>query len=298
MLMKYKPLLNKERFIVYPLLVAIFVVVSFFDLSVTKTLYNPSNVFGRVFEFIGEQPFQFFAVLSSVILFRFRDKSVLWKNVLFGILSAILAVFFAGYAGGQFFAYARDLGWGELYWAFFLILFVYVIGAVAIAYTLSVKNEREAVAYALSVIILYALVWLVMTGLKTIWQRPRWRYLVTTEDPISGFRNVWEPRPNWPFRSIYASFPSGHTMNAIASFVMIPFLLRRFGIKDSIWLHLIPYLWGILVALSRIIVGAHFISDVTMGYILGLLLYDLTFTFLFPFLEKRLPIGKGKVIQE
>ena len=127
MLMKYKPLSNKERFIVYPLLVAVFIAVSFFDLPVTQALYNPSDIFGRVFEFIGEQPFQFFAVLSSVILFRFRDKSVLWKNILFGFLSAILAVFFAGYAGGQFFSYAKDLGWGKLYWAFFLILFIYLI---------------------------------------------------------------------------------------------------------------------------------------------------------------------------
>lgn len=296
--MKYKPLSNKERFIVYPLLVAVFIAVSFFDLPVTQALYNPSDIFGRVFEFIGEQPFQFFAVLSSVILFRFRDKSVLWKNILFGFLSAILAVFFAGYAGGQFFSYAKDLGWGKLYWAFFLILFIYLVGAVAIAYTLPVKDEREAVSYALSVVILYALVWLLMTGLKTIWQRPRWRYLVTTEDPVGGFRNVWEPRPNWPFRSIYASFPSGHTMNAIASFVIVPFLLRRFDIKNSILLHLIPYLWSVLVALSRIIVGAHFISDVTMGYLLGLLLYDLTFSFLFPFLEKHLPIGKVEALNK
>ncbi|HBB05589.1 MAG TPA: hypothetical protein DCZ41_03260 [Firmicutes bacterium] len=294
--MKYRALSNKERWIVYPLLVVIFIAVSFFDLPITQALYDPHDVSARILEFVGEQLFQFFAVLSSAILFRFRDKKCLWKNILFGVLSGILAIFFAGYAGGQFFSYAKDLGWGKLYWAFFLILVAYLFGAVAIVYTLPVKDEKEAVSYALSVVVLYALIWVVMTGLKTIWQRPRWRYLVTTEDPVGGFRSVWEPRPNWPFRSIYASFPSGHTMNAIASFVLVPFLLRRFDLKDSVWIRLIPYFIGLLVALSRIIVGAHFASDVTMGYLLGLALYDVTFTFLFPFLERVIP-SKGEIVQ-
>lgn len=286
--MKYKALTNKERLIVYPLLIAIFITVSFFDLPINQSLYNPHDVFGRIFEFLGEQPFQFFAVLASVILFRFRDKTLLWKNILFGSLSAILAIFFAGYAGGQFFAYAKDLGWGKLYWAFFLILFIYLLSAVAIVYTLRVQDKKEAISYALCVVLLYALIWVTMTGLKTLWQRPRWRYLVTTDDPAGGFRSVWEAKPNWPFKSIYASFPSGHTMNAVGTFVLVPFLLRRFDLKDSIWLHLIPYLWAVLVAFSRILVGAHFASDVTMGYLLGLALYDLVFSFLFPYFEKLL----------
>jgi membrane-associated phospholipid phosphatase len=63
------------------------------------------------------------------------------------------------------------------------------------------------------------------------------------------------------FSSKYHAFPSGHTASSTAFFVAL-FLARK---KIGAPLLLIP----ILIALSRMIVGAHYLSDVTCAAILG-----------------------------
>ena len=65
------------------------------------------------------------------------------------------------------------------------------------------------------------------------------------------------------FSSKYHAFPSGHTASSSAFFVAL-FLARK---KIGAPLLLIP----ILIALSRMVVGAHYLSDVTFAAILGVI---------------------------
>lgn len=73
-----------------------------------------------------------------------------------------------------------------------------------------------------------------------------------------------EARWNGPqLSSKYHAFPSGHTASSIAFFGAL-FLARK---KIGAPLLLIP----ILIALSRMIVGAHYLSDVTFAAIIGVI---------------------------
>ncbi len=63
------------------------------------------------------------------------------------------------------------------------------------------------------------------------------------------------------------SFPSGH---AAGAFMMAAIICRRFGKK----MYFI-YGWAVLVALSRIYIGAHYPSDVIVGGFLGWLMANL-----------------------
>ena len=65
------------------------------------------------------------------------------------------------------------------------------------------------------------------------------------------------------FSSKYHAFPSGHTASSTAFFVTL-FLARK---KLGAPLLLIP----ILIAMSRMIVGAHYLSDVTFAAIVGVI---------------------------
>jgi membrane-associated phospholipid phosphatase len=65
------------------------------------------------------------------------------------------------------------------------------------------------------------------------------------------------------FSSKYNAFPSGHTASSTAFFVTL-FLARK---KLGAPLLLIP----ILIAMSRMIVGAHYLSDVTFAAIVGVI---------------------------
>ena len=73
-----------------------------------------------------------------------------------------------------------------------------------------------------------------------------------------------ESRWNGPqLSSKYQAFPSGHTASSTAFFVALFFARKKIGGP----LLLIP----ILIALSRMILGAHYLSDVTLAAIIGVI---------------------------
>lgn len=68
------------------------------------------------------------------------------------------------------------------------------------------------------------------------------------------------------------SFPSGHSMISILFFGSIIYLLNKNNNKYRKPLTCIFILFILLVGLSRLYLGVHFLTDVLSGYILGLLL--------------------------
>ena len=72
------------------------------------------------------------------------------------------------------------------------------------------------------------------------------------------------------------SFPSGHTMSAVAFYGLLSLLLWQ---RNKIGWAVLPGLWVPLVALSRVYLGAHYPSDVLASlavgtvYLVGLILF-------------------------
>ena len=61
------------------------------------------------------------------------------------------------------------------------------------------------------------------------------------------------------------SFPSGHTFEAFAFSTAVALLFK------NPWLRIFIFTWAVLVGISRMILGMHYISDVIGGVILGVL---------------------------
>jgi membrane-associated phospholipid phosphatase len=57
--------------------------------------------------------------------------------------------------------------------------------------------------------------------------------------------------------------------------------------KASLIIRIVAYVWAAMTGLARIIVGAHFATDVTAGFFIAFLLFDLASTFLLPWLNRR-----------
>lgn len=88
---------------------------------------------------------------------------------------------------------------------------------------------------------------------------------------------VGRERPQWadPVDSAhYAAFPSGHVMSAAVACGLLVWLLRLHGAPSPVW-------WGSLVltavsvagvALTRVYLGVHWVSDVLGGALLGVTL--------------------------
>lgn len=280
-----------ERFIVYPILIGLLILFAFFDLNITHALYNPTSIFGRTMENLAEMPFQLLCVFACCLLFKYRDKTSKFTNIVWGIFFILFAIFFSGYSGGRLISYSKSYGWDKaLRWGLAIGISVlhFVIGAVC-AYFIKTDNPRKAVAFSLFVLMMWILSFLMMNGFKFLWHRPRWRYIVTLEgDPDQYFVPVYILGCNGDLSSNFASFPSGHTINAIGviSISLLGYAFPQFD-KSSFFLRLFAYIWAILCAISRIIVGAHFATDVTAGFLLGFLLFDLMSTFFFPFFMQK-----------
>lgn len=85
------------------------------------------------------------------------------------------------------------------------------------------------------------------------------------KDILELFKN------NYGVKDAFKSFPSGHTCSGgtVYALIMIPTLFGWTGRKEkrgatlACWI--VPVLYTALVAISRIMVGAHYMSDVTFG---------------------------------
>ena len=111
--------------------------------------------------------------------------------------------------------------------------------------------------------------------------RPRFR-LISSIDAIK-FHNWWEPCKNYKelkeafniHKDNFKSFPSGHTAEAsilLATITFLPLANEKYERYQPLMFSL-GILLVIYVAFARILAGAHFLSDVSMGAIimLGLL---------------------------
>jgi undecaprenyl-diphosphatase len=81
---------------------------------------------------------------------------------------------------------------------------------------------------------------------------------------------VRRPRPEGDWGQLYRktdphSFPSGHAARACMLAVV------AFGL-GPIWLGILLTIWALLVGLSRVILGVHYLSDVLAGALLGVVI--------------------------
>lgn len=81
----------------------------------------------------------------------------------------------------------------------------------------------------------------------------------------------------------FKSFPSGHTANASSMMLLclLPHLSTKLHGKQNI-LFLIAVIWTSLVAASRIVMGAHYLTDTTVGFATGFIIFIVLCRLLFP----------------
>ena len=276
-----KCLTKTERWILYPLLAVLLVVFTFTDLPIMEGLYDVTNPYGQIVSMLGEAPFQFLAVLGGVLIFRFRPKDLLWKNLLFGAIGAVLAVFMAAYGGGLIYTYFGQFGYAVGLWVAFVVAFLYLGVAILLAYLIKTDHPKGALAFGIYVLAMYAAIWLAMVILKMLWYRPRYRFLVSGRNTTGVAFRPWYALSFGFWDDDYSSFQSGHVMNALGLIALtgLSFFLPL-SWKASLTIRIVAYVWAVMTGLARIIVGAHFATDVTAGFLVAFLLFDLTSTFL------------------
>lgn len=289
---------NIERIIFYGIFIIGAVVFSIYDLPIMENMYNSSNIYGYAMSLLAELPFLWLVAFAGWTGFRYRDRRTTNINMFWGIvflLGALIPSLYAGLNLGKDLALINTVENGsiksnQLVYGVTIAIIVF-LSSLVVAYSFKAKDKSRALSWGISVLGLWLLMIVFTLALKVLWYRPRYRYLITEDAKIAGveFLEWWKPNCQWKYNSEFASFPSGHTIHAVGLIVLadLPSIFSN-KTKNNRWGYLcVMFTWVVMTGVSRILQGAHFSTDVTFTYFLGLVLYDLVFSCYCPGLLKR-----------
>ena len=236
--------MTKDRVLAAIALVGL-AIFAFMDLWISQNIASFDSAFGIFFRDFGEYPGYVLILLSLIFQIKHTKKSWL-KVTIVVLLPAVLYALYIRY---------RNLNWTD-----FLILFV--LTTVVLLPFSRLKMSREEWEKTSGKVIAMALILpLAMVQiLKLLWGRIRFRDLGAD---YSGFTPWYLPQG---YTGNF-SFPSGHAAMAI-------YLLSMNLYFKNKYVYWTTMLWAILVALSRIRIGAHYASDVWVSFFAGLFLYQ------------------------
>ena len=117
--------------------------------------------------------------------------------------------------------------------------------------------------------------------LKQVASRPRYKYLITLDDPKAGFRNWWQMIPNLAgSNDNFKSWPSGNMTIASMMFslpMLADVLKKRSGTKNMVCFVVAVIFVG-LYGYNRIHMTSHFLSDVCFGTLITYIIYSVVST--------------------
>ena len=273
---KLKQTYLRSTCIVGAALLLLMIIGSIWDLPISKFLYpGRESSFGQFFAAFGELP-AFLAMTSAgVLLFVNRARLRKSWNVLFVAASAVLVLGGLGLSIHE----ATDNVPALPFWVAALVT---VFTAALCAVLLLILTDGCQMKTLLRFICVLAFVsigtMLLINVIKIPWGRPRMRLLVETGNE-SYFMPWWKLGISLKSKLVadgvssdeFRSFPSGHTGCAACTMltILLPTLGKRLRGKERLCL-CIGLAWTLIVAVSRLMMGAHFLTDVTAATLLTL----------------------------
>ncbi len=256
---------------------------SFFDLNISKTIADTSNIFGITVSTIGPTiGFAFLAMMGGgFIAFALKGKYHLFLKIFFYIMATLCLGASIYFSGKEYFE-INGFNMPEITWVGYLIVLLPECGALVGGYYLFKDCENNNMWIILCIVCAVILLTLVggVTLLKNIMHRPRYR-LISNPDLTISFHNWWEPLKEYKdlisqynlSKDDFKSFPSGHASEASIPLVIITFLplANRKYSKYQLPIYIVSFAFLLLIMFVRILVGAHFLSDVSMGAALMIL---------------------------
>lgn len=261
-----------ERWIVFSGVAALLLIATFFDLRISQAVCG-KNLFSTIFEVAGEAPIQFLALFGALTMLRFRSKKTKTTGAVLAGAYGLLAGAFAFMLGFATINYVNENIAHEL--PVYVSLAAALLGlglAVWLSRAVPKERAREAVTFAVIAIVYLLLIVIVMNSIKGIWGRLRMREML---NPAIEFTPWYEIHFRGGFDNRFASFPSGHTMNAagVILITLLPAIFDKLKGREAL-LRVIAYCWAVVVGFSRVVAGAHFTTDVLFAILLSYALFE------------------------
>jgi membrane-associated phospholipid phosphatase len=234
-------------------------VFAFYDMEISKQIVNRNSGWAKFLENYGMIP-GLLVILSGIYIYysAIKQNSGAWSYVQ-------KVVFFLANTG--LIIYLFDIIISNTVSEYFLInhLITFLIIAFAINIIIFILLQiKKPVQNTITINFARIVVWMALFGyviciqiVKWFWGRVRFREL---DAAFSQFTPWYLPQGT----TGYDSFPSGHAaMGWILLALLILFTNKKPWIKYLVFA--LIFLYAVVLALSRVIVGAHYASDVLFG---------------------------------
>ena len=275
---------------------------SVWDYEIANTLYlgeQPAeNFFGILFAFIGIIPtFVGWSFLGSSILYlskkHITNQTKRRWLIALSILLFVLSFFYFCNTLMMVNSNAFSVHWAIAY----PIGIATIIFAAFLGYKLSQKSDNpELLKTVLILTVVSLLVMLIIMSTKGIMNRPRYRFVIEMSNS-DYFRNWWEGGSDIKaslatnvVNDEFSSFPSGHSAYSMFAIFLFPALadyipkLHKYrGV-----LFICGFIWWALTALSRLTVGAHYLTDVCIAGLATIISYEIVMLIQYIIAKKKL----------
>lgn len=281
-------------------------VATFYDLEISKILTNGNllsgeyyavDTMGLIVEYIGSFPIFVFGIFACLVFIRKLRDFKWYGKILQFILFLVMVFVCEMLIGDTLKYYSRVHDMEAFYEATSTTIVLYAISLLICIFlwvcyrnTNDEKNERYF-TFAGVILITCIGYYITVNVIKSPMGRMRFRGMNLIND--FSYYTPWYMvsdakhqlvEMNQSLGDAFKSFPSGHTYSAGVSYVLIcmPFVNRKYDTPGwrRFW-YILPIFYTGLVGFYRIVVGAHFMSDVLVGGTLAFLFASITKYFVY-----------------
>lgn len=269
-----KKLFNVKTFIVFfVLFIGLMVFGTFFDLQVSNVLYTGGNLFTKICAVAGAGFPCGVAVCAAAVMMIASDNKK-YKSVT--IVKWLIAMCGDAYALYTMIGDVLKEGGSKIV----VIIELLLLAIFSITFYLKIrnyKNKRKLVLFSLAIFSIIAGGSIVIIALKKISARPRMRLIV--KYPLIKFCDWYNFDQTQKIKYIaqgisegeFNSFPSAHAFFSTSTCCL--WMIASFNEKlkgKELLLFIVGVLYSITICVTRIICGAHFVTDASVGFMVGI----------------------------
>ncbi len=253
-----------------------------YDYALSLAIGDPTSEFANFFANLGDGIAYMALVYGlAIIIQNIAPTSSKKKIVAFVFIALLFVVWIITNKWFIETLFVADITESTLRFYFYVVFIAAVETIATVAITSYIDKElmRKFFYFGIFAVLVVVTSQLFTQGTKLFWCRLRFRNMDTTlAHTASGFSPWWHP--NWTKSAIepyfiggahpedfYKSFPSGHTASGAVTFVLIylPLIYKNMPKWKVALCYVIPWVFTITMAFSRVVNTAHFLSDTIFG---------------------------------